>query len=207
MRTRLPWIAALLAILGGFAWQVTDRLQLARPPAESPSPVTPQPVGAPSQSQREHEVSRRQPTDSVAQQAASRPASPPAEPPGPGRPSGQPPTPRPPRPAFHVVQPGETLSSIAARYGLTAEELARINRLVYRDVLYAGEILRLSDAPARLLPHTTHVVQPGETLGEIARTHHVPLWALIEANGLTDPDYLPAGVTLKIPRVVYGEGT
>lgn len=46
-------------------------------------------------------------------------------------------------PRVHVVQPGETLSRIAAAYGLDHRELARWNRLPDPDFIYVGQRIRL----------------------------------------------------------------
>ena len=48
-----------------------------------------------------------------------------------------------PRPRRHVVQPGETLTSIAARRGTTVTALARLNDLDPRQTLLAGTTLTL----------------------------------------------------------------
>ena len=42
---------------------------------------------------------------------------------------------------FHVIQPGDTLNSISRLYGLTIEELRRMNNLQEGAVIYAGEKL------------------------------------------------------------------
>lgn len=47
---------------------------------------------------------------------------------------------------------------------------------------------------------STHVVQPGETLGGIAQRAEVPRVLIIEANGLKEPYALKAGQKLVIPR-------
>ncbi len=44
-----------------------------------------------------------------------------------------------------------------------------------------------------------HVVRPGETLWQIAQSYGVSLQALINANGLPDPNLLPVGLSLVIP--------
>src|SRR5213082_1033845 len=49
----------------------------------------------------------------------------------------------------HVVKPGETLSGIAAQYGLTVEQLASLNGLADPDRLTEGQTLKLPAAPAR----------------------------------------------------------
>jgi LysM repeat protein len=46
---------------------------------------------------------------------------------------------------------------------------------------------------------TIHIVQPGDTLGDIAVLYDVPVEDILKANGLTDPDVLEVGQALVIP--------
>ncbi|MDX1517944.1 MAG: LysM peptidoglycan-binding domain-containing protein, partial [Woeseiaceae bacterium] len=48
----------------------------------------------------------------------------------------------------HIVRRGETLYSIAFRYGLKAEELARWNRLGDGSLIYPGQVIRLTPSSA-----------------------------------------------------------
>jgi murein DD-endopeptidase MepM/ murein hydrolase activator NlpD len=48
-------------------------------------------------------------------------------------------------------------------------------------------------------PATVHHMRRGDTLYSIARRHGVPLAALIEANGITNPSRVPAGAAIVIP--------
>lgn len=45
-----------------------------------------------------------------------------------------------------------------------------------------------------------HIVQPGQTLNQIARRYEVSVAALIEANKLTNPDVLRIGQEIVIPQ-------
>jgi LysM repeat protein len=44
-----------------------------------------------------------------------------------------------------------------------------------------------------------HVVQSGETLGEIAKGYEVPVQAIVDTNGLTNPNSITTGQELLIP--------
>ncbi|MDW7982486.1 MAG: LysM domain-containing protein [Thermomicrobium sp.] len=55
-------------------------------------------------------------------------------------------------------------------------------------------------APTAPAGGTTYVVQPGDTLYSIAVRFGVSLQALIDANGIEDPNQLQAGQVLVIPR-------
>ncbi len=102
---------------------------------------------------------------------------------------------------IHVVQRGESLFGIAKRYGVTVEELTRVNGLVSPDRIQAGQRLRIPEPGKkgdRPLPHRTHVVQRGETLYRISLRYGTTVAALIEANGLTSERIL-TGQVLRIP--------
>lgn len=53
----------------------------------------------------------------------------------------------------------------------------------------------------------THVVRSGETLGSIAQGHGTTVAALVEANGIANPNLIVAGSTLKIPDGGSGSST
>ena len=46
--------------------------------------------------------------------------------------------------ATYTVQSGDTLSEIAARYGTTVNELVNLNEINNPNLIYTGEVLRLS---------------------------------------------------------------
>jgi LysM repeat protein len=97
-------------------------------------------------------------------------------------------------PRRYVVQPGDSLESIAARSGLSPTTLASVNQLDDPDLLQPGSQLEIPTTDGVL-----HVVQPGETLRSIAQDYAVDVTAVVAANGLTDPDHIAAGLRLFIP--------
>jgi murein DD-endopeptidase MepM/ murein hydrolase activator NlpD len=96
-------------------------------------------------------------------------------------------------PQHYVVLPGDTLTSIAGRFGVRADLLAAANGLADADYIEAGQEL--------VIPGTslTHVVRPGETLTRIARSYGVSLEDLVRVNGLRDENTLLAGQKLLVP--------
>ena len=99
----------------------------------------------------------------------------------------------------HVVQRGESLWGIAARYGVDLGELGEINALPRGATLSPGQRLQLPAARNSEAQVVTHRVQPGETLSAIARRYGISLDALRLANHIPG-DFLRAGETLVIPR-------
>jgi len=115
---------------------------------------------------------------------------------------------------FHRVRRGETISSLAVEYGVTARQIRTWNLLGPDEVIRAGQRLRVAPPAARRRTSTlrvasegatpassarTHTVRRGETLGGLAKRYGVSVQALREANGLSGRDGLRAGVTIRIP--------
>jgi LysM repeat protein len=124
----------------------------------------------------------------------------------------------------HVVQPGETLWSIAAANNLTTRTVAVYNGFAEDAAVVVGQTVQvptvaegsaaLAPVPSTTEPATSelaasepvpataggHVVQPGESLTSVAAAHGVSLSALAAANGLAVDGYLYVGQSLQIPE-------
>jgi len=116
----------------------------------------------------------------------------------------------------YVVRPGDTLAMIAAANGSTTQALIDANGLSNPDLLRAGQKLIIPrgaaapPAPVKAAPPSTstptgpdrpstYVVKPGQTLSQIAGELGVSLAAIVEANGLANPDRIYTGMALRIP--------
>ncbi|MGE5598316.1 MAG: glycoside hydrolase family 18 protein [Bacteroidota bacterium] len=93
----------------------------------------------------------------------------------------------------YVVAPGDTLFTIATRFGVTLAELQAVNRLPNPDDLVVGQAL--------IIPTTalTYTVRPGDTLFGISQLFGIPLETLIAANRIADPDLIFPGQRLTVP--------
>ena len=100
-------------------------------------------------------------------------------------------------PPTHTVRPGENLSVIARRYGVTLGTLTAANSHVSPRRLMPGTELLLPTAA--LADVQTHRVRAGENFSTIARTYGVSLSGLISANPNLDPRRLQVGQRLRIP--------
>lgn len=97
----------------------------------------------------------------------------------------------------YYVQPGDSLYSIAARYGTSITALQQDNGLTTTTV-YPGQALRLSRQVSAATVSSTYTVRPGDSLLIIAKRYQVSLDALKEANNLS-VNYVTAGQRLTIP--------
>jgi murein DD-endopeptidase MepM/ murein hydrolase activator NlpD len=109
----------------------------------------------------------------------------------------------PPQEVFHVVERGETLFSIAQRYGSTVDALAHANRLVDPTRIYVGQRLRIPTGGVEIDPQSTspYVVQAGDTLMSIATRYGTSWQTLARVNGILAPDVLYAGQVVRVPLV------
>jgi LysM repeat protein len=104
-----------------------------------------------------------------------------------------------------VVQPGDTLTAIARRHGLSISRLVQLNDLADPNRIYAGQQLRVAGgartsggAPASVR-RTVHVVSRGSTLWGIATQYGVSVGAIVAANHLANPSLIFAGQRVVIP--------
>ncbi|MGQ9599023.1 MAG: LysM peptidoglycan-binding domain-containing protein [Anaerolineae bacterium] len=103
---------------------------------------------------------------------------------------------------IHIVRPGDTLYSIARRYGTTVWAIAAVNGLRDPNYIYVGQrlIIPISDGWIPPVPcGSYYIVRPGDTLYSIARRYGTTIWAIMIANGLRNPNYIWVGQRLLIP--------
>ncbi|WP_164984877.1 LysM peptidoglycan-binding domain-containing protein [Ammoniphilus sp. CFH 90114] len=128
---------------------------------------------------------------------------------------------------FHLAKAGDTLWSIAKKYGLTVEELSRINKLEPTRVLLVNQRILI---PVKTKAEATkteeksavqvyivvdelkkesiqlksldHKVKPGETLFSISKRYGVSLEAMAKHNQIILHHRISSGTTLKVPQLV-----
>ena len=95
----------------------------------------------------------------------------------------------------YVVQPGDTLSSIASRYGTTVSAITSINGISNPDRIYAGTTIRIPESGRTPQYYT---VKSGDTLSAIASRYGTTVNALAALNGIANPDRIYAGQRLRL---------
>ncbi|GAA4382042.1 muramidase family protein [Agromyces bauzanensis] len=118
----------------------------------------------------------------------------------------------------HVVVDGDTVSGIAAAYGLDVGSVLSANGLGPSSLIFPGESIVLPltdstvpvpdapggpsspDAASAPAPAETHVVAPGETLYDIASAHGLKVADLDRANGLAGSTIIVPGRVLVVRR-------
>jgi len=106
----------------------------------------------------------------------------------------------------YTVQPLDTISTVAEKFGIASQELREIN-LLATDALQVGQVLRVPNTPgvtSEGLPTPTpepftYTVGEGDTLFSIALKFEVSPNDIIAANTLADPNSVYVGQKLLIP--------
>ena len=105
-------------------------------------------------------------------------------------------------PQTYTVQSGDTLSGIAARFGVTVQELCDWNNISNPNYIYVGEMLKLSggstSSNSSSSNPTTYTVQSGDTLSGIAQKFGVTVQELCDWNNISNPNYIYVGEVLRV---------
>lgn len=108
---------------------------------------------------------------------------------------------------FYVVKAGDTLFSIADRFGSSVQAISSANNLPKNGLIYVGWPLRIptttapspSASPPSSLQTEIHIVQPGEYLAMIALRHRTTVQIITLANNIPNEWLVYAGQRLVIP--------
>lgn len=96
----------------------------------------------------------------------------------------------------YTVRSGDTLSSIAAKFGTSYQTLASLNGISNPNLIYVGQVLRVNgSANAGSVYYT---VRAGDNLSSIASRYGTSYQSIAALNGLANPNLIYAGQTLKI---------
>ena len=185
-----------LLLLAGLAllwlWKPWESPQpLAMVPALSPSPATATPTatGTPAPS----------PTATYYMAPTATPLHSPTPSPSPTLPPNQ---------TVHIVQSGETVSTIAKKYGATTGAVLRANGLKSDSIISPGDQLLIplpvaatwTPTPTATPSPTPHIysIKRGDTLSEIAKKFDTTVEILMDVNGIQDATNLRVGAKLTI---------
>ncbi len=112
----------------------------------------------------------------------------------------------------HIVEIGEWVSTIAARYGVSIKSIIDLNQLADPDHIRIGQALEIvgpvapseAEAPDPAPHMGVHIVEAGETLSFIADQYGLPMLKLAELNRIEEPFVIYLGGQLLIPVAATG---
>ena len=120
-------------------------------------------------------------------------------------PRGTTPGPCPPGTFSYTVQPGDSMWSIARKFGVSLDALIRANpQITNPSLIFPGQIVCVprGTSPGPCPPGTfAYTVRPGDSMWSIARKFGVSLDALIRANPqIPNPSEIFPGQTVCVPN-------
>lgn len=113
-------------------------------------------------------------------------------------------------PSTYTIQEGDTVFSVAQRFGLSTVDVLTWNGLGWRSVIYPGQTLTVAApapsvpaavpaAPAPPVPATsTHTVVAGDTVFAIAQKYGTSVDAIYAANGLSSSSIIYPGQAIVV---------
>lgn len=108
-------------------------------------------------------------------------------------------------PAEVTVADGDTVSSIAERYGVATADVLALNGLGWSSLIFAGQRLALPGGVATPAPVPVaaelprHTVVAGDTMSGIAAAYGVALDQMLSANGLSRQSLIFPGQSIVLP--------
>ena len=113
----------------------------------------------------------------------------------------------------YTVKAGDSLSAIAARYGMSYETLARLNNIANPNRIYVGQVLRLGSGStstvSNVVNHSTassagsYTVKSGDSLSAIAARYGMSYETLARLNKISNPNRIYVGQTLNLGTSGY----
>jgi LysM repeat protein len=104
-------------------------------------------------------------------------------------------------PSTYTVRAGDTISGIAARYGVSTASVLAMNGLGWKSLIFPGQKLKLrgavSSTPVGQRP-TTYTIKRGDTISGIAQRYGLSTSSLLSINGLTSRSIIYPGQTIKL---------
>jgi LysM repeat protein len=98
------------------------------------------------------------------------------------------------------VQAGDTLYTIAAHFGTTADAIVVLNGLPNANLIRVGQVLRMPGESTYTPGAGEYIVQAGDTLYSLASRFGTTVQAIQQANGIVNPTLIRVGQRLTIPQ-------
>lgn len=96
---------------------------------------------------------------------------------------------------FYIVRPGDTISHIANKTNVSANELVSVNAIKDRNKISIGQKLVL---PGDVMTMKFHVVKRGDTLSKIAKDNHSSVERLVKINKIKNKNLINIGQKIRI---------
>lgn len=102
----------------------------------------------------------------------------------------------------YTVQPGDTLSGIAAKFGTTYQVLSAINGIGDPNQIWPGQVLKVTGTASQ---ESTYYVQAGDTLSSIATKFGTTVSSLVSINHISNPNVIYVGQKVYVGEATQGQ--
>ncbi len=101
---------------------------------------------------------------------------------------------------IYIVQEGDTLTSIAQKFGISSQDIIDANNLANPDVLLVGSSLVIPSLAGISGTLTTSTIPFGQKISDLSLTYALPVNTIARINRLTSPVEVYAGAPLILPQ-------
>ncbi len=102
---------------------------------------------------------------------------------------------------FYTIEKGDSLSTIAAKFGIKTKRLRALNHIKKNAAIRVGKklVLPFSQKWIDTIAKAEYIVEPGDSLGSIAQEFNLTSSAIVKFNKIKKSDPIRIGQKLRLP--------
>lgn len=101
---------------------------------------------------------------------------------------------------IYQVQNGDTLASVASKFGISVNNLSSLNGIMVGSLLNPGDYIVVPKVQSENPYFREYTVKKGDNIYEIARVNNISPSQLLRLNGLNDTDIIYPDQKIMLPR-------
>lgn len=101
---------------------------------------------------------------------------------------------------IYQVQNGDTLASVASKFGISVNNLSSLNGIMVGSLLNPGDYIVVPKVQNENPYFREYIVKKGDNIYEIARVNNISPSQLLRLNGLNDTDIIYPDQKIMLPR-------
>ncbi len=101
---------------------------------------------------------------------------------------------------IYQVQNGDTLASVASKFGISLDMLSSLNGIMVGSVLNPGDYIVVPRMQVENPYFMEYTVKKGDNIYEIAKKYNIDSSQLLRLNGLNDTDIIYPNQIIMIPK-------
>ena len=102
--------------------------------------------------------------------------------------------------SIYQVQSGDTLASVASKFGSSISDLSRLNGIMVGSILVPGEYIVVPKRQMENPYFVNYVVKKGDNIYDIAKKININPGQLLRLNGLNETDIIYPDQIILLPR-------